>query len=154
MQPEYNSVTGETGKMNEAENEFISECKRCGTCCMKGGPSLHHEDRDLLTNSPIKYEHLITIRKGEMALMPRQDEAEPVVQELIKIAGKGKEWECTFWDPVHHLCTVYEQRPLECRLLQCWEPSALEEVVGKNTLTRADIIDPNNNHGPCKTLRR
>jgi len=29
-------------------------------------------------------------------------------------------------------------------MLQCWEPSALEEVVGKNTLTRADIIDPNN----------
>jgi Fe-S-cluster containining protein len=130
--------------MNEVVNQSLSECKRCGTCCIKGGPSLHFEDKDLLTNGSIKHEHLVTIRKGEMAHIPLCEEPAPLTQELIKIGGKGKDWECTFFDRDQNLCTIYEHRPLECRLLECWNTSALEDVVGQDTLTRADIIDPDN----------
>jgi Fe-S-cluster containining protein len=130
--------------MNEVKDQSISECKRCGTCCMQGGPSLHLEDKNLLANGPIKLEHLITIRKGEMAHFALHDEPVPIMQELIKIAGKGKEWECTFLEHDEKLCTIYEHRPLECRLLECWNTSELENVVGQNTLTRADIIASDN----------
>ena len=75
-----------------------------------------------------------------MAHSPLQDEPEPITQELIKIGGKGKDWECAFWERDNKLCTIYEHRPLECRLLECWNPSPLEDAVGQNTLTRADII--------------
>jgi len=128
--------------MNEDVDQTQSECKRCGTCCIKGGPSLHLEDKDLLTDGHIKLEHLVTIRKGEMAHFPLREEPEPITQEMIKVGGKGKDWECGFWDPDTKLCTIYEHRPLECRLLECWDTSELENVVGKNYLTRADIIAP------------
>ena len=130
--------------MNGVKDQSISECKRCGTCCMQGGPSLHLEDKDLLINGPIKLEHLITIRKGEMAHFALHEEPAPIMQELIKIAGKGKEWECTFLEHDEKLCTIYEHRPLECRLLECWNTSELETVVGQNTLTRGDVIASDN----------
>ena len=130
--------------MNEVKSQSISECKRCGTCCIQGGPSLHLEDKDLLENGPIKLEQLITIRKGEMAHFALHDEPVPIMQELIKIAGKGKEWECTFLEHDEKLCTIYEHRPLECRLLECWNTSELETVVGQNTLTRGDVIASDN----------
>lgn len=137
-------ITGGVKRMKESTDQSISECKRCGTCCIKGGPSLHLEDKELLERGHIKLEQLITIRKGEMANSPLQEELEPIVQELIKIVGKGKEWECTYLQPGEMLCTIYENRPLECRLLECWDTSALENVVGQNTLTRADIIPSDN----------
>lgn len=128
--------------MNEVVDQSISECRRCGTCCIQGGPSLHLEDKDLLSNGTINLEQLVTIRKGEMAHFPLREEPEPIERELIKIAGKGKEWECVFLEQDEKLCTIYENRPVECRLLECWNTSELENVAGKNTLTRADIIAP------------
>jgi Fe-S-cluster containining protein len=130
--------------MNEAADQSISECQRCGTCCVKGGPSLHLEDKELLTNGHIKHEQLITIRKGEMALSPSHEEPETIEKELIKIAGKGKDWECICLDRDGNSCTIYEHRPLECRVLECWDTSELESIAGQNTLTRADIIAPDN----------
>lgn len=130
--------------MKESTDQSISECKRCGTCCIKGGPSLHLEDKELLEKGHIKLEQLITIRKGEMANSPLQEEPEPIAQELIKIVGKGKEWECTYLKQDEMLCTIYENRPLECRLLECWDTSALENISGQNILTRADIISSDN----------
>lgn len=129
---------------NETVTKSLSRCKRCGTCCKKGGPVLHREDKSLLNGGPIKYEQLISIRKGEMAFLPLHDEPEPTAQELVKISGKGKNWECTFFNRQKNSCAIYDHRPLECRLLQCWETSALEAIVGHNTLARVDIITRDN----------
>jgi Fe-S-cluster containining protein len=120
----------------------MQQCKRCGSCCEKGGPSLHPEDRELLKSGLLQYERLITIRKGELALFPSQDDPEPTEQELVKIGGKGRDWECSFFDRGEKSCSIYEHRPLECRQLQCWDSSALEEIAGHNVLTRIDIISP------------
>jgi hypothetical protein len=111
---------------------------------MKSGPSLHLEDKALLTDGPIKREHLISIRKGEMAFSPGHDEPDSTIREFIKISGKGKSWECLFLDRDGNECLIYEHRPLECRLLECWDTSALEDVAGQYLLTRADIIEPDN----------
>ncbi|SHI89503.1 Putative zinc-or iron-chelating domain-containing protein [Desulfofundulus thermosubterraneus DSM 16057] len=95
------------------------------------------------------YQHLVTIRKGEPAYDPVLDTVRPVERELVKVRGKGKEWSCCFFEEKSSSCTIYEHRPLECRLLKCWDTSALEGVVGRNTIVRADII---NSHDPIIEL--
>jgi Fe-S-cluster containining protein len=116
-------------------------CIRCGTCCLKGGPVLHEEDKKILRAGHIGYQHLVTIRKGELAFNPLSSKAEPSQQELVKVAGKGKDWACCFYDEKKASCTIYEHRFLECRLLKCWDTSELISVIGKNTITRPDIIN-------------
>ena len=120
----------------------ITQCIRCGTCCLKGGPILHHEDKNILRGGHIGYQHLVTIRKGELALNPLTEKLEPVHKELIKVVGKGKDWCCFFYDEKETSCAIYDYRFLECRLLKCWDTSDLISVIGKNTITRYDIINP------------
>ena len=118
------------------------ECIRCGTCCEKGGPVLHQEDKKILRAGHIGHKHLVTIRKGELARNPVNDLLEPVHQELIKVRGRGDDWTCCFYDEKASSCSVYEHRFLECRLLKCWDTSRLLSVLGKDTIVRADIINP------------
>jgi Fe-S-cluster containining protein len=124
------------------DNIVRTECIRCGTCCQKGGPVLHHEDKRILRAGHIGHKHLVTIRKGELARNPVNDLLEPVHQELIKARGKGDDWTCCFYDEKESSCSVYEHRLLECRLLKCWDPSELQSVIGRDTIIRADIINP------------
>ena len=58
-------------------------CIRCGTCCLKGDPVLHHEDKKILLAGHIGYQHLVTIRKGELAFDPLSGKVEPVPKELV-----------------------------------------------------------------------
>ena len=117
-----------------------TECRRCGTCCCKGGPALHYEDLELLRDGNLVYQDLVTIRKDEPAYSPLTDQVEPVTKELVKISGHGQSWACRFYDPGHSACTIHSRRPLECRLLKCWDTNDIMEVVEKNTITRLDII--------------
>lgn len=119
-----------------------NECIRCGTCCLKGGPTLHHEDKRTLLHGHVGYQHLVTIRKGELVFDPLVGAVKPVHRELVKVRGKGKDWSCCFFDEKISSCTIYEHRFLECRLLKCWDPSELLSVMGKNTIVRADVINP------------
>ena len=122
--------------------ETTSQCKQCGTCCRKGGPVLHLEDREILRAGQIQLQHLVTIRKGEMAFSPVTDTLQATDTELIKTAGRGDDWTCCFFNEQTGGCTIYENRPLECRLLQCWDTAPVEAVIARDTLTRTDIIAP------------
>ncbi len=122
--------------------ESTSQCKKCGTCCRKGGPVLHQEDRELLRTGQLELHHLVTIRKGEMAFSPLTDTLQATDRELIKTAGRSSNWTCCFYNEQSSGCTIYENRPLECRLLQCWDTAPLEAVIAKDTLARTDIIGP------------
>lgn len=117
-------------------------CIRCGTCCQKGGPVLHHQDKQILLEGHAGHQHLITIRKGELAVDPVFGTLMPVSQELVKVRGRGNDWSCCFFDEASSSCTIYEHRFLECRLLRCWDPSELKSVIGKDTVTRAELINP------------
>ncbi len=121
-----------------------SECKRCGMCCRKGGPALHKEDIALLRSGVLPLDNLVTVRKNEPAYRPDLDTIMPVENEFIKLGGKGKSWECFFYDSTHSSCLIHAKRPVECRLLQCWDTREITAVIGKDCLTRLDIIDKDN----------
>ena len=120
-----------------------TECDRCGTCCAKGGPALHFVDLPLLQNKRLNLEQLITIRKREPVFSLASENPEPAKSEIIKIKGKGNEWTCFFYESKKANCAIYNHRPLECSLLKCWDTADLENVAGKNLLSRYDIIAPN-----------
>jgi len=108
---------------------------------MRGGPTLHHEDKKVLLCGHAGHEHLVTIRTGETVYNPASGGFEPLSGEIIKVRGKGKEWTCCFYDDKENSCSIYAQRFLECRLLKCWDPSGLMSVIGKNTIVRADLVN-------------
>jgi len=119
-----------------------TQCDRCGTCCRKGGPALHEEDKELVRAGHISYENLFTVRKGELAVSPVTNRLEPALHELVKVSGKGPSWTCLFFASAESACGIYENRPLECRVLQCWNPEKILEVVTRgDAICRADILN-------------
>jgi Fe-S-cluster containining protein len=126
--------------IHNSPSQALANCTRCGTCCRKGGPALHKEDNTILLAGHIKREHLITIRKGEPAFSPLSGGLGLVQKEFVKLAGKRKSWVCCFFDEKEAACTIYAHRPLECRLLKCWDTASLLSVIGQKTFSRADII--------------
>jgi Fe-S-cluster containining protein len=116
------------------------ECQRCGTCCRQGGPALHAEDRHLFETGVLKSAQLVTVRTGEPAHDPLQDAVLPAVSEFIKIGGQGASWSCSFLEELTNNCQIYRQRPLECRLLFWGDTEPLEKVIGKDLLTRNDLV--------------
>jgi Fe-S-cluster containining protein len=127
----------------EKTQKKIVRCARCGTCCLKGGPVLHHEDKEILLAGYIGYEHLVTIRRGEAAYNPVSGRVERVPEEIIKVRGKGEGWSCIFYHEEGALCDVYEHRLIECGLLKCWDTREIERVVGRDTICRTDVINRN-----------
>ncbi|MEE4242656.1 MAG: YkgJ family cysteine cluster protein [Desulfopila sp.] len=118
-------------------------CKRCGTCCSKGGPALHTADLRLVREGLLPLSRLITIRKGELVFKPHEDAPQLALCELVKISGTGKEWQCFYFDDETKGCMMYQDRPLSCRELQCWDTGAVEDLVEKDTLDRFDIVSEN-----------
>ncbi len=117
----------------------MEKCRRCGTCCDRGGPTLHREDRELVASGVIRRVRLITMRKGETALDPSTGRLMPLPVEMIKIRG-SKGWRCIFLQK-SNLCAIYAARPLECRALKCWDTAAIEALFLKDLLARKDIVD-------------
>ncbi|MEW6173932.1 MAG: YkgJ family cysteine cluster protein [Bacillota bacterium] len=117
-------------------------CIQCGTCCKKGGPTLHHEDKAILLAGHLGYQHLVTIRKGELAFDPILESLKPVEKEMVKVRGTENGWACCFYNENESACIIYANRFLECRLLKCWDPSEIISVIGKDTIVRADIVNP------------
>lgn len=121
-------------------NVSVGKCKRCGTCCKKGGPSFHLEDKFLIEKGSIPIKDLYTIRAGELALDNVQGELISVSTDIIKIKGKGDNWTCMYFDNTQNSCTIYENRPVECRVLNCQDTNAITKIYAKNRLIRKDLI--------------
>ncbi|MGD2185096.1 MAG: YkgJ family cysteine cluster protein [Desulfobacterales bacterium] len=118
----------------------ISECQRCGTCCKKGGPSFHHADKALIEEGVIHSKYLYTIREGELTYDNVRQCLEPARTDIIKIKGQNDSLTCIFFNKRQSACTIYANRPLECRALKCWETKELENLYAKKRLTRKDLI--------------
>jgi Fe-S-cluster containining protein len=118
----------------------INECVRCATCCKKGGPGLHLEDRKRIEDGAIPLKHLYTIRRGEPAYDNIKNCILPAASDIIKITSKKNAHSCTFLDESNNACSIYENRPLECRVLKCWDTQEIERIYAKNRLTRKDVL--------------
>lgn len=117
-------------------------CRRCGTCCRKGGPALHLADEQLITSGRIPLKHLYTIRQGEPAYDNVRNIVAPSPTDIIKIKNSGPHsTTCRYYtqDPAVG-CTIYAHRPLECRLLNCRDTRAIEQTYNQNRLTRAHLL--------------
>jgi len=119
----------------------LRHCRRCGTCCCKGGPALHQEDREKVETGKIPLKDLFTIRQGEPAYDNVRRMAAPAATDIIKIKGTApNDATCCYFDQEQVGCRIYELRPLECRTLSCWDTSAIMEIYDKDRLTRADLL--------------
>jgi Fe-S-cluster containining protein len=118
----------------------MQECKKCGKCCEKSGPTLHIEDKYLIVQGKIPPADLVTLRKGETAFDPRTGEPVILENELIKIKGRNKSWTCIYLDEDKKICSVYDSRPVECRLLKCWDIKPIVSMMNKNLLTREIVF--------------
>lgn len=115
-------------------------CRQCGTCCRRGGPALHSADLALLQTGRLALTDLITVRKGEPAYSPLENRLVPAAGEVVKLKGRPGSWTCCFFDEASSGCTIYDQRPLECRLLKCWDPAELLAAVHTDTVSRHQIL--------------
>lgn len=122
-----------------------TSCSRCGICCVKGGAVLHKQDLELVKNNLLPLSVLITLRQGELvydAVRTNGDGLSPLAAEVIKIAGSNVDmgnWSCIFLDG-ENTCTIYENRPLQCKSFFCEDTSALEKIYKQGHLTREDIL--------------
>jgi Fe-S-cluster containining protein len=61
-------------------------------------------------------------------------------EEIIKIKGRGGAWDCWFFEEETRACRIYDARPLECRLLKCWDTRAIESGYDRSRLARRDLL--------------
>jgi Fe-S-cluster containining protein len=94
----------------------------------------------LIEKGKIPSKYLYTIRKGELAHDNVKGCLTPVDSDIIKIKGKKDGWTCIFFDEVKKGCTIYDDRPLECRALKCWDTRELEQIYANTRLTRTDLV--------------
>ncbi len=127
-------------KSEKQSGEKQSSCKQCGICCVKGGAALHSVDIDLLEDGGIPRRDLITLRKGEFAWNPVPNKVEAIATEIIKLRGTGQEWTCLYLDAASKGCNIYENRPIACRTLKCWDPEESLALIGNDLLSRRVVL--------------
>jgi Fe-S-cluster containining protein len=119
----------------------ITQCQRCGTCCRRGGPTLHLEDQALVESGKIPLKHLFTIRQGEPAYDNVAGVVAPAVTDIIKLKGLSAGSEaCCFYDADSRGCRLYAGRPAECRALKCWDTRQIEDLYSCRRLTRRHLL--------------
>ena len=141
-----------------------NHCRRCGTCCRKGGPALHHADLTLLREKSILQEDLYTLRVDE----PVHDQTAGRVilldAECVKIRSRNAaktpsaqgDAGCRFYQPAPQAisakptahpnarCAIHETKPIECAALKCWDTAELAKTAATPRLSRLDILGPDN----------
>lgn len=130
-----------------AEPHDPAACRRCGECCLSGGPVLHAADLDLVRSGVLDLDDLVTLRAGEPVMDQPRGLASRLAAEAVKIRGMdsppdGRTWTCCFYRPEDRACAIYDTRPAECRALFCDDPSRLEAMYERDRITRADILPP------------
>lgn len=116
-----------------------AQCRRCGQCCLQGGPGLHAADQDLVRDGLIPKDALLTLRRGEPALDQPAGAYVLLEAEMLKIASRPGERSCVFYDGAG--CAIYAHRPVQCRTLFCQDSGALETLYRTQRLARRDVVD-------------
>jgi Fe-S-cluster containining protein len=117
-----------------------NQCVRCGTCCSKGGPALHDEDTDLVDSGQISLTSLYTIRQGELARDNVSGGLIRLESEIIKIKSIPDSNACLYYDKANQSCRIYENRPIECRALECRNTDAIIQMYAERRLGRKRLL--------------
>ncbi|MFW5722226.1 MAG: YkgJ family cysteine cluster protein [Desulfohalobiaceae bacterium] len=118
----------------------VTSCARCGTCCSKGGPGLHVQDVELYASGSLTKDDLLTLRKGERVRDNVRGGVIDLDHEVVRVRSNAGSSACCFYDPVEKGCAIYAQRPLECRVLKCWEPAGLMSMYDRDRVGRLELI--------------
>jgi Fe-S-cluster containining protein len=113
-------------------------CVRCGDCCQESSPTLYEEDLALLMNGILDKKDILTLRKGEVGYSPKEGRTVILTEELIKVKEKDGEGPCIFYKD--KACSIYENRPRQCRTLECWNPESFEVFSSLKPLDRRAIL--------------
>jgi len=116
------------------------QCDCCGTCCRNGGPPLHKSDIGLVKTGILNFSDLVTVRRGELVLPPLATRPVSAEVEWIKIQGRDGDWCCRFLVTASNTCAIYENRPVSCRALKCWDTVEILAMSGRDLLCRSDLI--------------
>ncbi len=123
------------------KNRPQNTCLKCGACCRKNGPVLHLQDLELIRKNILTSGNLVLLRKGEPAMDNIADKPVLLEKELIKIRGKSPaSWACVFHDSATMLCLIHNDRPMQCKTLECWEPGKITALYSRDTLTRKEVL--------------
>lgn len=115
-------------------------CVKCGECCSKGSPTLTVDDMCLFETGKIKPKDVFTLRKGEIVYDSRLERSLPNEQECIKIQEVPGERSCIFYQKWNRECSIYDERPEQCRFQECWDPKSDATVKGP-PLTRRLLFE-------------
>lgn len=128
-------------------------CRRCGLCCLRGGPTLMVEDATLVATGPLQLEQLVCLRTGEWARDDARGLVRPLAAEMLKLAHwrtdashQAHPWRCPCLEQGTGstggaFCTIYQQRPVQCSLLSCMDTSPLQECLATGKmLDRAGLL--------------
>lgn len=126
---------------DEACRTVLPACVECGECCRQGSPVLHLEDLPLLRSGKLPWESLMTLRKGEPARSPFDGKPFILTEERIKVAEKPGGRECVFLDGETDRCSIYDERPLQCRAQACWDPIPARDAAELPFLLRSHILE-------------
>ena len=99
---------------------------------------LRQPDTQLLEHIPLK--DMACLRRGELAFDPRTQRLEPLAEEMLKIQGKDRGWECVYFLPKAKSCSIYEHRPLECRALFCGDTTRVIRAMDEPALSRELVV--------------
>ncbi len=100
-------------------------CIRCGRCCLSGGPALLAGEGGLIEPGGPLHGRVYTLRAGEPVMDVRRGGVRVIRRERIKT--QEIEGACVFYR-ADEGCTIYEDRPEQCRRLECWNPDSSAEA--------------------------
>lgn len=126
---------------------MISACRRCGTCCVKGGPALHEADLVLLRDKVLGKEDLYTLRIGEPVHDQIRDQVVLLEAECIKIRSVERGTGCRFYSAAFGSssfgrCAIHPAKPDECLALKCWDTADLAATSAQPRIGRFDLLAP------------
>ncbi len=124
----------------DACRTILPACFQCGECCREGSPTLHMEDLVLLQSGKIPWDQLVTLRKGEPALSPFDGRPFVLPEDRIKVREKEGLRECVFLISETDRCSIYVDRPLQCRAQACWDPIPARDTAELPFLLREHIF--------------
>lgn len=98
-------------------------------------------DHELVESGKIPLKCLFTIRQGEPAYDNVRGFISPAATDIIKIKGAAEnDATCCFLDQEQVECRIYDNRPIECRKLTCWDTRAVTAIYEKERLTRDHLL--------------